>query len=205
MSSPRGAADGVRHLARDVQRFGLLSAASVVERYVDLVDRTMSGAPQAGAPATGVSDRPSGPSMDRDTSVLVESATGVAEAYLGLLDAAARLAEPFTPTTGLVLDPVQPGGGSQASLWVHNPGDEPTEGLTVTMSALVSADGASLDGTAATCTPSRLDSIAGRGSARLDVRVDVPHDQRPGEYHGLVLVSLAAGEPISIRLQVVGP
>jgi hypothetical protein len=188
-----------------VQRFGLLSAASVVERYVDLVDRTMGGAPQTSASAPRASDRPAGPFMDRDTSVLVESATGVAEAYLGLLDAAARLAEPSTPTTGLVLDPVQPGGWTQASLWVHNPGDEPTQGLTVTMSALVTADGASLDGASATCTPSRLDSITGRGSARLDVRVDVPHDQRPGEYHGLVLVSLAAGEPISIRLEVVAP
>ena len=143
--------------------------------------------------------------MDRDTSALVDSAARVAEAYLGVLEAAARLAEPSTPSIGLVLDPIQPGGTRQAPVWVHNPGDEPTEGLTVTMSALVTAEGASLDGDRARCTPSRLDRIAARGSAQVDVRVDVPRDQRPGMYHGLVLVSCAAGEPISVRVEVLGP
>lgn len=200
MSTPRAAADGVRDLARDVQRFGLLSASSVVERYVDLVDRAVGGAPVAAAP--GSSDRPSDPFMDGDMSALVDSATRVAQAYLGLLDAATGPAEPAAPAEGLVLDAAQAGQVTQAPLWVHNPGTEPTGDLTVTMGVLVAADGASLNAASVWCAPARLDGVAPRGSAQLEVRVQVPHDQPAGIYHGFVLVSLAPADPIQVTVEV---
>lgn len=202
MSATRGAADGARHLARDVQRFGLLSAASVVDRYVDLVDRALGRSPAA-ATSTPSANRPAAAFMGTGTDPLVDSTTRVAEAFLGLLDAATlMLAADRSTEEGLVLGPVPPGDTTQSVLWAHNPAAEPTSDVTVTLGPLVAAEGGSMGADAATCTPERLEGIAAGGSARLDVRVDVPHDQRPGTYHGLVLVSLAPQAPISVRVQV---
>lgn len=200
MSGPRGAADGVRHLARDVQRFGLLSATTVVERYVDLVDRALGG-----PPTQPFVERPSSAGADGDATALVDSVARLAETYLGLLDAATRLVGPSPSSPGLVMTPVEPGGRSDSALWVHNSGTELTRAVTVTMSPLVSADGACIDATSARCTPARLTGIAAGGSAQLNVAVDVPFDQRPGVYHGLVLVSLAAEEPMPVALEVLEP
>ena len=50
-----------------------------------------------------------------------------------------------------------------------------------------------------------MTGIAAGGSAQLNVAVDVPFDQRPGVYHGLVLVSLAAEEPMPVTLEVLEP
>jgi hypothetical protein len=195
------AADEVRHLARDVQRFGLLSAASVVERYVDLVGATV-GVTSA-ATAERPTDRPSDPSVDTDPTALVDSATRIADAYLGLLDATTRLVEPSTSARPcLLLEAVAPGGTTRATLWVHNDGPEPADALTVTMGALVAANGASLGPASVACTPSRLGGLRPHGSAQLDVTVHVPPDQPAGTYHGFVLVSLAPGDPVAVEVEV---
>lgn len=196
------AADGVRQLARDVQRFGLLSATSVVERYVELVDTSVVGAPLGGgAPA----QQPADPFSGGDSRALVDSVTRIAEACLGLLDAASRAAVASSSEPGLVLDPVTPGGTTQAWLYVHNPRVEPTGDLVVSHGALVAAEGVSLGAASVSCSPSRLAPISPHGSARVLVQVDVPPDQPSGTYHGFVLVSVAPGEPISVKVRVLPP
>ncbi len=201
MSGPRAAVDGVRDLARDVQRFGLLSASSVVDRYLDLVDRAVGGAPAETAPQPG---RPTDPFTDGDVSALVESAARVAQTYLGLLEAATKITEPTARVTAvtLVLDAVRPGDVAQGAIWVHNPGPEPTRGSMVTISALVGAHGACLDATRVGCVPSEVPAIAPGESAQVDVSVRVPDDQPPGHYHGVVIGSLSPGRPIQVSVEV---
>lgn len=200
MSAPRTAASGVRDLARDVQRFGLLSASSVVDRYIDLVDAAVGRTPATAAPPA--SERPSREFEDADTTALVDSAARVAEAYLGLLDAAAQAATSASTTAGLVLDPGRPGEVVRSLLWVHNPGAEPTGAMTLTVGSLVAAGGASLAASRVDCDPSEVDSIDARGSIQLEFRVQVPNDQPPGTYHGIVVCSLAPTEPMRVAVEV---
>lgn len=203
MSGPRVTVDGVRDLARDVQRFGLLSATSVVERYVDLVDQAVGKATTPAPSRPG--DRPWDPLLGGDTSALIDSATRVAEAYLGLLDAASSMTQRDAAAARLVLAAVRPGATSQAPLYVHNPGSDPSGALTVTMGSLMAADGACLREPSVRCVPARVEGIAPHGSVRLDVSVHVPSDQPPGIYHGVVVSSLAPAEPIGIMVEVLEP
>ena len=206
MSAPRAAVDGVRDLARDVQRFGLLSATSVVERYVELVDRAISTAPVAGDPQpTDRPDRPSDPLGDGDPTALVDSAARVADAYLELLQATARQPRPTGSGDRLVLDAVPPGSTAQAPLYVHNPGPDPTSELTVVVGSLVTAGGACLSASSVSCAPARVDSIGTFGSVRLDVTVQVPSEQPPGTYHGFAVGSLCPEEPLRVTVEVLAP
>ena len=200
MSAPRAAASGVRDLARDVQRFGLLSASSVVDRYIDLVDRAVGGGPAA--PSPHPSDRPSEQAGDGDMSALVASAARLAEAYLDVLEAAAQTTETSAATEVLTLDAGRPGEMLQSPLWVHNPGLEPSSAMTLTVGPLVASGGATLDATSVACVPGDVRSIGPRESVRLEVTVAVPSDQQPGVYHGFVVSSLAPSVPMRVTVEV---
>lgn len=211
MSTPRDVAAGLRGMARDVQRFGLLSASDVVERYVHLVERTADGARApasagrgAGTPAQGVpwADGFAG----TDTTALVESVTAVANSYLSLLDEATRLASPPADAhDAVVLPAARPGETTHAPVWVHNPAADPTGPATMTLTPLVSARGAHLDAASVRCQPSLLDGIDPGGSLQVDVVVRVPLEQPSDIYHGLLLSSLAVDGPMPVRVEVMGP
>lgn len=200
MSAPRAAASGVRDLARDVQRFGLLSASSVVDRYVDLVDRAVGGWPAA--PSPHPSERPSEQSGDGDTNALVASAARLVEAYLDVLEAAAQTTDPSAATEVLTLDVGRPGEMLQSPLWVHNPCLEPSGAMTLTVGPLVASGGATLDATRVACVPGDVSSIGPLESVRLEIAVEVPSDQPPGVYHGFVVSSLAPSEPMRVTVEV---
>lgn len=206
MSTPRDVAAGLRGMARDVQRFGLLSASDVVERYVDLVSRAVSGGPAD--PGWSADQRMSSADgfAGTDTAALVEAVSQVADSYLAMLDEVTRLASP--PTDGhdaVVLPDTRPGETAQAPVWVHNPTAHPTGPATMTLTPLVSARGSHLDVASVRCQPSLLDGIDPGGSLQVDVVVQVPLEQPSGIYHGLLLSSLAVDGPMPVRVEVMVP
>jgi hypothetical protein len=73
---------GAQHLIGDVQRFGLLSAAAVVDRYTEIINRVTRDASFRLEPL---------PADERGTGWMVDSAARLAEAYLSLVDTTARL------------------------------------------------------------------------------------------------------------------
>jgi hypothetical protein len=189
----------VRRLAGDVQRFGLLSAATVVDRYVDAVDRTMRGTPSARPP--GRPDTRAGADAE-----LAASVAGLAQAYADAVAGAARVVTPSTRPddgSGVSLGAARPGGSAQTSLWLHNPTGGALVGALASTSTLLAAGGAVLDAAAMTLDPAVLPPVPPGGTAELRVRVQVPLGQAPGTYHGLVLVSAAPEQPLPIRVQVV--
>jgi hypothetical protein len=194
----RTSGHGAQHLVGDVQRFGLLSAAAVVDRYTEIVDR----ATQNGSPP---------PADERGTAGLVDSAARIAEAYLGLIDTtAALIANTATPDTAVpemerhVLPPTRPGFSSETSLWVHNRTSSAVTYIDLHMTGLISSNGVSIPLGVVSFSQKRLD-LVDTGSAReVRLRIDVPADQPAGNYHGLVLISAAPLEPIALHLGVDG-
>lgn len=201
MTPGRTSGHGAQHLVGDVQRFGLLSAAAVVDRYTEIVDRaTQNGSVQLAPPAD-----------ERGTAGLVDSAARIAEAYLGLIDtAAALIANTATPDTAVpemerhVLPPTRPGFSSETSLWVHNRTSSAVTYIDLHMTGLISSNGVSIPLGVVSFSQKRLD-LVDTGSAReVRLRIDVPADQPAGNYHGLVLISAAPLEPIALHLGVDG-
>jgi hypothetical protein len=191
---PEGAAHGARHLVGDVRRFGLLSAATVVDRYIDVVDRALgSGLAMA-----------SRPQLTGDVGTLTASAARMAEAYVELLDSTARMAawRPGPGAERVVLPSAGPGTATLVSLWVHNPTAAAVTDLGLAATTLVSAGGASIPTAAVSFSPPRVDRVEAGASREVSVRVDVPPAQAPGQYHGLVLTTAAPDEPVGLSLQV---
>lgn len=196
MSSPP--TDRARVLAADVQRFGLLSAASVVARYTEVVNRAIAGDDplQLGAPTDG----------EPDPVWLVEGAARLAVASLRLLDAGTALLDRTRAATAptaeevVELPPTSPGHSSTATLWAHNPtGSAAT--LSVHPTPLVSGEGHLLPAEAVACHPGHLVRLAPGGSCEVGLGVTVPAHQPAGRYHGLVVGSVAP-QPIRVVLQV---
>ena len=195
MTAVGDGADPVRHLVRDVQRFGLLSAVTVVDRYLDVLDRAMGEAPL-------VSPRLA--SEEGDTAWLADSAARMADSWLRVLDATARLvlaaAEPGRDI--LVLPTTQPGCSSEAALWVNNPTDVPVAAVDLHATTLVSGNGPGLPAEAVSLAPTRVAPVEPGTSREVRVTVEVPPGQPAGQYHGLLLSSAAPDEPIRIRVRV---
>jgi hypothetical protein len=193
---------GVQHLIGDVQRFGLLSAAAVVDRYTELIDR-----------ATRTDSFPLAPLSpdERGTDWLVDGAARTAEACLSLVDAIAALipntAMPDTAVSNmekLILPPTRSGFASETSLWVHNSTSSSAAAIDLHMTDLISSRGAGIPATAVSFSPERLD-VVGAGTVReVRLRVEVPVGQPAGHYHGLVVISAAPSEPIALYLDVDG-
>lgn len=195
MSAGTEAVEGARDLVGDVQRFGLFSAATVVDRYVALVERAITFDPVAPPPADG--------------SRLGDTAVRAVEACLRLLDGAAGLTGDGgaqDPATGaVVLPPARPGQGSAASLWVHNTTTSPSPAVELHATSLVSADGRSIGVDRVSFSPAGLGRVPGRSSIEVRVRVRVPPGQPAGHYQGLLVTSAAPSGPMTLRLEVCDP
>jgi hypothetical protein len=194
------AASHVAHLVGDVQRFGFLSAASVVKRYTEIVDRAIAGAGLL-APDTGAR----GPAGD----ALLDGAIRLAEAGLTSFDTmTALLLEGLRPDPGgrapqtVVLPAAAGGTTSLAALWLHNATDTPVRSVELHATALTSSSGAVIPAEALTLTPANVDLVAAMSHREVSVHVAVPAGQAPGHYHGLVVLSAAPQEAIALLLQV---
>ncbi len=191
----------VRHLVGDVQRFGLFSAATVVDRYTAMVDRAIVDDRIASAPS----------SWDGlDPGSLVDRAARLAEAYLRFLETTAVIASrtgrggarPEMET--IVLPPARPAGSSETSLWVHNPTLAASTGIEIAATGLISSEGVTIPAQAVWISPQMVDHLGPSTTRKLRLRVDVPRDKPAGLYFGLVLISEAPDDAISLLLKVEG-
>jgi hypothetical protein len=197
------AARRARHLIGDVQRFGLLSAATVVDRYTGMVDRAISGDRLGSAPS---------PSDGLDPGWLVDRAARLAEAYLRFLDTTAVLVasraergDAAPEMERILLPAARPASSSETSLWVHNPTSAPSAGIDVEVTGLISSNGGIIPAEAVSASPQSIERLDPSTSREFRLRVDVPGDQPAGYYHGLVLMSESPGEPIALQLEVADP
>ena len=189
-------ARGARHIIGEVQRFGLLSAASVVDRYVEIVNRESLGDPlqQAREALSGTSDG---------------SVAGVArmlEAGLQALDASARVISDAVAagTEALVLPATEPGRASEASVWIHNRTSSLVASVQLHATILVSAEESSIPGDAVRFRPDEAVLVEPGTCREVMVRVSVPEGQPLGLYHGLLVGSGAPDGAITLRLAVEG-
>jgi hypothetical protein len=184
-------AAGGRDLVGVVQRFGLFSAASVVDRYADIVDRAIARdlAPATARPRTDLPGQ-------------------LGRAWLRLLDVATdqlRDAPRSAPPDALVLPPTRPGLTSEASLWIHNTTSSPAPAVELRGTALLSATGRSIPAESVSLVPDRLDLVPAGTSREVRLRVRVATGQDPGTYHGMVMTTAAPAEPMALILEVRGP
>jgi hypothetical protein len=191
---------GAQHLIGDVQRFGLLSAAAVVNRYTELIDRATRDDSFPLAPV---------PADERGNGWMVDSAARIAEAYLSLVDTiAAQIPNRAMPDTAapnlerLILPPTRSGSDSETSLWVHNSTSYSADAIDLNVTTLISSNGVRIPAASVSFSPERLDAVDAGTAQEVRLRVDVPADQPPGHYHGLVLISAAPSEPIALHLDV---
>jgi hypothetical protein len=190
---PDGAV-GARHIVGEVQRFGLLSAASVVERYVEIVNRERAGDPLRSA-------------REALASTTEWSGDGLArmlEAGLQALDGAARLVSSASSrgTETLVLPPTEQGRDTEASLWIHNSTSSLVASVELHATLLVSPEESSISGRAVTFLPGEAVVVEPGTSHEVLVRVRVPEGQPVGLYHGLLVGSGAPDGAISLLLEV---
>lgn len=197
--SPKGSRDA-RHLIGDVQRFGFLSAATVVDRYAGMVDRAIADNRLGPTPS---------PWDGLDSGWLVERIAQATESYLHLLAATsaliasrADLRDDAPALERIVLPVARPAGGSESSLWIHNPTTVEVLDIDVRVTSLMSSTGEMITGSAITVSPHRVARLDPARSRELRLHVDVPSDQLPGWYHGMVLFSAAPSEPIAVQLEV---
>lgn len=194
MTGPPGPAG---HLFGDVQRFGLRSAALVVDRYTGVVDRVLAAAvpepslpfPDGATTDEGIPEEPV--RLLKTLAQALESAAAALSGATARDDASADV---------LVLPPVTPGAVGEGALWVHNPTPSPVTCLQVHATDLVSPAGDRLD--AGTFSPPAVDRVEAGGSREIRLRVAVPAGAPPAQYHGLVLLSAAPDEPMTVRLHV---
>lgn len=175
-----------RQLIGDVQRFGLISAATVVDRYARLADEDQAG-----------------PVADLDGTV-----ARLAQVYVSFLRTAADMVAslpPAPPGGGerILFPSGHPGATVEAELWLHNPTPLAIAEVHMTASDLVGSQGAFLPGSAISLSPSVISRLDAGASQRLSIRVEVPDGQPAGYYHGLVVASEVPEEPVAVRLQVV--
>lgn len=185
---------GARHIVGEVQRFGLLSAASVVERYVEIVNRERGGDPLRSArEALASTSEWSGDGLAR-----------MLEAGLQALDGAARLVSSASSrgTETLVLPPTEPGRDTRAPLWVHNRTSSLVASVELQATLLVSPDESSISGRAVTFVPGEAVVVEPGASHEVLVRVNVPEGQPAGLYHGLLVGSGAPDGAISLLVEV---
>jgi hypothetical protein len=163
-----------------VQGFGLFSAAAVVDRYVEIVDRTLA-------------------------RVVAPAETPVADTWLRLLVTTAALFRSAVPReAALVLPPARAGHGSEASLWLHNTTSSPAPAADLHVTGLVPPGGDRIAADAVSLLPARVGPLAAGASREVRLRVQVPAGQAPAQYHGVVVTS-AAPEPLALRLEVRAP
>jgi len=195
----RPAAHGARALVGDVQRFGLFSAAAVVDRYVEIVNRAIA--------ADAVISRP--PLAERDAT-RADLAARVAAACLELLDAVTSVLVQAGPAwtapdqEGLTLPRTSAGSGSEVSVWVHNPTAAPVTSVELRATSLAGSR-SSIPVEAVSFTPSSVPVVEPGAARAVRLHVAVPAGQPPGCYHGLVVSSVDGSQPIPMSLEVRAP
>jgi hypothetical protein len=194
---------GLRPLVSDVRTFGLLSATSVVDRYVDLVERTLG----PGSAAAGHADRPGSPPDAPDLRLLARSTARMAEAYVGLLGAVAGVVGEAGPAdgsaprgVGAAFPATVPGGRAETTLWLHNPTSTPVPEVTLAATPLVAGVGAAVP---LRLDPPRLEVLPARASVPVRLTTVVPAGQPPGTYHAVVVASADPDGPVTVTLRVV--
>jgi hypothetical protein len=192
-----------RSLVEDVRRFGLASADLVVDRFVRLADRAIAGEDAGVSPPVGRARAATLPPA-RVLAGIADGATGLAGAWLRLLEVTASLADRTSAdaaaTGTLDLPPTRAGSVAEAAVWVHNTTAAPAA-VELTATTLAASGGRAVSASAVELVPARLDALPAGSSAEVRVRVHVPPDQRAGRYQGLVLTS-AAEQPVLLRLEV---
>jgi hypothetical protein len=190
-------ARGARHIIGEVQRFGLLSAASVVDRYVEIINRESLGDPlrHARGALGGISEGSVG------------AAARMLEAGLQALDASARLISDAVAAGShpLVLPPTEPGLASEASVWIHNCTSSLVASVQLHATILVSTEESSIPRDAVRFRPDEAVRVEPGTCQEVTVRVSVPEGQPLGLYHGLLVGSGAPDGAITLRLAVEGP
>jgi hypothetical protein len=179
---------GGRDLVGVVQRFGLFSAASVVDRYAEIVDRAIA--------------RDLVPASTQPRS---DGTVRLAQVWSRLLDVAtAQLPDGAARPEALVLPPARPGLGSEASLWLHNTTSSRARDVALHATALLSTAGPAIPAGAVTLLPDRVDPVPAGTSREIRLRVRVPAGQADGIYHGMVVTTAAPTEPLAVTLEVRG-
>jgi hypothetical protein len=187
-SAGRSFAEGARRLAGDVQRFGLVSAAGVVDRYVTAADRALGQVLPGVLDAVGAAGAPSARAVGDGAGgggAVAESAAALAQAWVQMLTLTTGVlpggAAPRSGPAELVLPAVSAGEATQVSLWLHGAEDVPAPAAT----SMVGPHGAVLPADASTLAPV---TSGGASPVEIRLRVAVPREQRPGCYRGLVVV-----------------
>lgn len=198
MTAGKEAAARALHLMADVQAFGLVSAASVADRYRETVDRYLAQDPLTVPPGTATAGDPS----------LADVADRMAQACVRSLDLMSTvLSRGEEPSHGIakvevvVVPAVRAGSAAEGSVWVHNPTPTPVA-VQLRVTGLVSAGGGCLPEDAVLLEPERLPRVEAGGSSEVRIRVRVPPGTEAGHFHGLVLSALTPTEAIPIRLEV---
>lgn len=183
-------------LANDVQRFGLLSAAVVVDRYRQLVDRAMGDGDLDG-------EIPGGPEQV-DPSWLVDRASRLAGGYLRFLENAVLAVGSRAQHMGVervVLAPTSPGNVTEGTIWLHNETGVETSPLELSATPLVAAAGSVISAEWVSFEPQTVRPVASGGTARCELRVEVATGASPGRYFGLVHME-GSDEPVVVELEV---
>jgi hypothetical protein len=190
-------ARGARHIIGEVQRFGLLSAASVVDRYVEIISRESVGDPL----------RHAREALGGTSEGSVVGAARMLEVGLQALDASARLISDAVAagTEPLVLPPTEPGLASEASVWIHNRTSSLVASVQLHPTVLVSTEESSIPHDAVRFRPEEAVLVEPGTCREVTVRVSVPEGQPLGLYHGLLMGSGAPDGAITVRLAVQGP
>ena len=179
----------------DVQRFGLFSAAAVVDRYTAIAEKLIGTDPLA----------PVVPDSAIDDGLLVDTAARLADGYLRALTVladAAREADPASgPVEQVVLPPGHAGQGTSATLWLHNPSPLPLEDLSIAVGGFVSPGGGALPAGSVSLAGIPA-SVAANDRAEVTLRLRIPADQRPGSYHGVAVVGPGQHAPLVLSLDV---
>lgn len=186
--------DETRRLVGDVQRFGLLSAAAVVDRFTAMIDEAVAG-------GSGRSQPPSA-----DAGRFMADSARLVEAYLRFLDSASGLivgrsdGAAAPDRVGLS---AAPGTVAEATAWIHNTSAEAGVDITFHPSPLVGPRGVEIRSDRIKVKPKRIDRLAAGDSVELRIRVEVPAKAAVGGYHGVILTSTPPAATIAVQLEVV--
>jgi hypothetical protein len=205
----------------DAQRRGLETAATVVERMLELSRQGARAPFPFHLPAepvdgsNGDGGNGDGATEARDRGREVRRLRADAERMLELLgesmsvlfDVAADAADGGVDGQDgaagrLSLGPVEPGAAVTGQAWLHVLDGPPGSPARLGATAFTAHDGAAIEARAASFEPPLLDTFALRSSQEVLVTVEVPEATAPGVYHGHIL---AAGLPevgLAVRVEV---
>lgn len=188
-----------QRLAEDVQRFGLLSAAAIVDRYEQLVDEAMGDHEHDEGLPGGLESV--------DPSWLVDRASRLAGGYLRFLESATSAIGSRARPQGIERVPLVSGGPgepAEGTLWIHNPTSAPIDHVELTATALVSVDGRVIPAQATAFQRTARGPVAASDSAEIRIVITPPPDTEPGRYFGLVHLDDGADEPLAVDLEIPG-